>query len=76
MTKRNPRALHLDHTDDRTRYRGLAHAHCNTTAGARRGGQVTASKTRGRPRPTATAAPSYRLGTPVSGDPVFSARPP
>lgn len=28
---------HLDHTPDRTGYRGPAHAHCNTSDGARRG---------------------------------------
>lgn len=30
--------LHLDHTDDRTNYRGLAHAECNTSDGGRRHG--------------------------------------
>ncbi|SEG44707.1 Recombination endonuclease VII [Thermomonospora echinospora] len=29
-------ALDLDHTDDRTAYRGLAHRSCNTAAGARK----------------------------------------
>jgi hypothetical protein len=29
--------LHLDHTDDRRGYLGLAHARCNVTAGAKRG---------------------------------------
>lgn len=28
--------LHLDHTDDRTRYAGFAHARCNIRAGARK----------------------------------------
>lgn len=28
---------HLDHTPDRQRYRGPAHAHCNRTDGAKRG---------------------------------------
>lgn len=29
--------LHLDHTPDRTGYRGLAHACCNRSDGAKRG---------------------------------------
>jgi hypothetical protein len=29
--------LDLDHTDDRTNYRGMAHAPCNRRAGARKG---------------------------------------
>lgn len=29
--------LHLDHTEDRTGYRGIVHARCNTSEGARRG---------------------------------------
>lgn len=29
--------LHLDHTEDRTGYVGIVHAHCNTSDGARRG---------------------------------------
>jgi hypothetical protein len=32
-------ALDLDHTTDRSTYRGLAHASCNRTDGARRGNQ-------------------------------------
>lgn len=31
---------HLDHTEDRTGYRGLAHADCNRVAGARKGGRI------------------------------------
>lgn len=33
-------AVHLDHTDDRGSYIGLAHARCNVRAGARRGRQL------------------------------------
>lgn len=29
--------LHLDHTEDRTAYRGIVHASCNASEGARRG---------------------------------------
>lgn len=29
--------LHLDHTEDRTAYRGIVHAACNTRDGAQRG---------------------------------------
>jgi hypothetical protein len=29
--------LHLDHTEDRTGYRGIVHAHCNTSEAATRG---------------------------------------
>jgi hypothetical protein len=32
---------HLDHDDDRTGYRGPAHARCNTSAGGRNGAAVT-----------------------------------
>lgn len=32
-------ALDLDHTEDRTGYRGLAHERCNRSAGGRRGGR-------------------------------------
>jgi hypothetical protein len=32
--------LHLDHTEDRTGYRGFAHASCNVLDGARRGGEA------------------------------------
>lgn len=37
--------LHLDHTPDRTRYRGMAHASCNRKDGSRRG----AERRRGKP---------------------------
>lgn len=32
-------ALHLDHTDDRSGYRGLSHARCNTSAGGKKSGR-------------------------------------
>lgn len=32
--------LHLDHTEDRTGYRGIVHAACNRLDGARRGGEA------------------------------------
>lgn len=31
--------LHLDHNEDRTGYRGMAHDYCNVLDGARRGGE-------------------------------------
>lgn len=37
---------HLDHTIDRTAYRGAAHAHCNTSDGATRGNAQRAGKVR------------------------------
>lgn len=36
--------LHYDHTEDRTAYRGFAHAVCNVLDGAHRGGQATRRK--------------------------------
>lgn len=33
MWETDPRSLHLDHSDDRTHYLGLAHPTCNTRAG-------------------------------------------
>jgi hypothetical protein len=47
----DPRALQLDHSDDRTGYRGLAHAVCNLRAGARKGNAMRS----GPPARTATS---------------------
>jgi hypothetical protein len=33
----DPANLDLDHSDDRTQYRGLAHRQCNRSAGGRKG---------------------------------------
>lgn len=38
--------LHLDHTEDRTSYRGMTHADCNRVDGASRGGKRTRGKTK------------------------------
>jgi hypothetical protein len=35
--------LELDHTEDRTGYRGIAHASCNARDGARRGNALRIS---------------------------------
>jgi hypothetical protein len=32
--------LHLDHTDDRTGYIGIVHAHCNLSRAGRRSGHT------------------------------------
>lgn len=40
---------HLDHTPDRTAYRGPAHASCNRKDGARRGRARQSSRSRNRP---------------------------
>jgi hypothetical protein len=37
--------LHLDHTEDRRGYLGLAHARCNMIAGASKGGRRRARRT-------------------------------
>lgn len=39
--------LHLDHTDDRGGYRGMAHASCNVKAGARKGADLRQRQRRG-----------------------------
>jgi hypothetical protein len=48
--------LHLDHTEDRTDYRGFAHAECNVREGARRGAEALRVKrlTEGRRMPRAS----------------------
>lgn len=38
--------LHLDHTEDRTGYIGIVHAHCNTSDAARRGNAARNSSMR------------------------------
>lgn len=50
-TGRKVSAIELDHTPDRAGYRGLAHAHCNRSDGARRGNSM-----RGQRRAAAKAA--------------------
>lgn len=37
-------ALHLDHEDDRSGYRGLSHAWCNTSAGGKKAGRRRRSR--------------------------------
>ncbi|MCP2339179.1 hypothetical protein [Actinomadura rupiterrae] len=46
-------ALHLDHEDDRSGYRGLAHAACNVRAGAIKGNR----QRRGKPAPRRAWSP-------------------
>jgi hypothetical protein len=37
---------HLDHTEDRTGYRGVAHARCNLKAAAERGNTIMRAKSK------------------------------
>lgn len=46
-------SLHLDHTEDRTDYRGFAHAECNIRDGARRGNMRQRQQARERGRDAA-----------------------
>ncbi len=39
-------AIDLDHTDDGRGWNGLAHAHCNRSAGGRKGNDIKRSKRR------------------------------
>ncbi len=45
MRVADPRTLHLDHTDDRRGYRGLAHPRCNTRAGQAKSVQARTGRT-------------------------------
>jgi len=40
----DPERMHLDHTPDRSGWRGFAHDRCNVTDGARRGGAATRAR--------------------------------
>ena len=55
-----PESIHLGHTDDRSGYRGLEHASCNTADGARRGN-------RQRPRFIIAASPAVKPQCKVCG---------
>lgn len=46
----DPKDLDMDHTEDRRGYRGLAHRHCNRTAGARKGNRTRRARTAARSR--------------------------
>ena len=48
--------LHLDHTEDRTGYRGFAHARCNVREGSLRGGQSTRQRALARGQAVRDAA--------------------
>lgn len=45
---------HLDHTPDRTGYRGPAHKRCNEEDGGRKGGRISAAIRRARQQPPPT----------------------
>jgi hypothetical protein len=59
---------HLDHTDDRLGYRGIAHASCNLKAGASLGGRRRARQRKAR---AAVAAPGPRADAQALDRPGF-----
>jgi hypothetical protein len=74
---RRGQAIHLDHTDSGTGYRGFAHASCNTSAGASRGNKMRAAAYRAqvngqpvKPRRPPPVSPSVPVSAPVERPPV------